>query len=283
VDEAGRRDAVRRIARAADPDRTLAALFAPRQARDDLFALYAFNVELARIAEQVTEPGLGDIRLQWWREAIERAAAGETSGHPVADAFGDVLARRALSRERIAALIDARSFDVGERVMADARTLDAYLFDTTGGLFALAAEIVGAEGENRDLVAETVGRAYGLVHVMRSLPVLAVKGRTYLAEDALLRHGTSSQEIFAGERSEGLEALLAEMRAGAREALREAEFHLFGEGLTGTGIDDAGRTAFLPLSLVEPYLGALAKVGDPLREIATINPLYRLWRLVRSR
>ena len=283
MNEAGRREAVRRIARAADPDRTLAALFAPRQARDDLFALYAFNAELARIADQVTEPGLGDIRLQWWREAIEQAAAGETSGHPVADAFGDVLARRALSRERIAALIDARSFDVGETVMADARTLDAYLFDTTGGLFALAGEIVGAQGENRDLVAETAGRAYGLVRVMRSLPTLAAKGRTYLAEDALLRHGTSSQEIFAGETSAGFEALLAEMRDSAREALREAEFHLFGEGLTGTGIDEAGRTAFLPLSLVEPYLAALAKLGDPLREIATINPLYRLWRLMRSR
>ena len=71
--EAERRDTVRRIARAGDPDRALAALFAPRDARDDLFALYAFNVELARIAEQVTKPDLGAIRLQWWREAIERA------------------------------------------------------------------------------------------------------------------------------------------------------------------------------------------------------------------
>ena len=116
----------------------------------------------------MSEPGSGAIRLQWWREAIERAASGEAAGHPVADAFGEVLARRALSRERIAGLIDARTFDVGETVMPDARTLDAYLFDTTGGLFALAAEIVGAEGEKRDLVAEAGGLAYGLVRVMRS-------------------------------------------------------------------------------------------------------------------
>ena len=102
----------------------------------------------------VSEPGLGEIRLQWWRDALERAEAGETTGHPVADAFGDVLARRNLSRERIVGLIDARSFDVGETVMPDTRTLDAYLFDTTGGLFALAADIVGAGGEKRDLVVE---------------------------------------------------------------------------------------------------------------------------------
>jgi phytoene synthase len=283
LDDAERRDAVRRIARAADPDRALAALFAPPEARADLFALYAFNGELARIADQVTEPGLGAIRLQWWREAIDHAASGETVGHPVADAFGEVLARRALSRERIAGLIDARTFDVGETVMPDARTLDAYLFDTTGGLFALAAEIVGAEGEKRDLVAEAGGRAYGLVRVMRSVPVLAAKGRTYLAADALARHGTSPQAIFAGETSEGLKALLAEMRDEARASLREARFHLFGEGMQGTGLDEAGRTAFLPLSLVEPYLAALAKVRDPLHEIVRINPLTRLWRLMRAR
>jgi len=274
---------VRRIARAADPDRALAALFAPPETRADLLALYAFNAELARIADQVTEPGLGAIRLQWWREAIEHAANGETVGHPVADAFGEVLARRALSRERIAGLIDARTFDVGETVMPDARTLDAYLFDTTGGLFALAAEIVGAEGEKRDLVAEAGGRAYGLVRVMRSVPVLAAKGRTYLAADALARHGTSPQAIFAGETSEGLKALLAEMREEARASLREARFHLFGEGMQGTGLDEAGRTAFLPLSLVEPYLAALTKVRDPLHEIVRINPLTRLWRLMRAR
>ncbi len=280
MDDPERRDAVRRIARAGDPDRALAALFAPPEARADLFALYAFNAELARIADQVTEPGLGAIRLQWWREAIEQAASGETVGHPVADAFGEVLARRALSRERIAGLIDARTFDVGETVMPDARTLDAYLFDTTGGLFALAGEIVGAEGEKRDQVAEAGGRAYGLVRVMRSVPVLAAKGRTYLAADALARAGTSPQAIFAGETSEGLKALLAEMRERARASLREARFHLFGEGMTGTGLDEAGRTAFLPLSLVEPYLAALAKVRDPLHEIVRINPLTRLWRMI---
>jgi 15-cis-phytoene synthase len=280
LDDTERRGLVRRNARAADADRAVAALFAPPDARADLFALYTFNAELTRIADQVTEPGLGAIRLQWWREAIERAASGEAVGHPVADAFGEVLARRGLSRERIARLIDARTFDVGETVMPDKRTLDAYLFDTTGGLFALAAEIVGAEGEKRDTVAEAGGRAYGLVRVMRSVPVLAAKGRTYLPAEGLARHGMTPEAIFAGETSPGLEALLAEMRDEARGALREARFHLFGEGMAGCGLDERGRTAFLPLSLVEPYLAALAKVRDPLHEIAEINPLTRLWRMI---
>ena len=274
---------VRRMARKADPDRAIATLFAPSPARDDLFALFAFNGELARIADQVSEPGLGAIRLQWWRDALARAEAGEATGHPVADAFGDVLTRCGLSRERIAGLIDARSFDIGETVMPDTRTLNAYLFDTTGGLFALAAEIVGAEGENQGVIAQAAGEAYGLVRVMRSLPVLAAKGRTYLAADALERAGTTPQEIFAGRTTPGLIALLAEMRDTAGTALEEARFNLYGEGMKGTGLDEAGRTAFLPLALVEPYLNALAKVKDPLHDIARINPVNRLWRLMRAR
>jgi phytoene synthase len=194
-----------------------------------------------------------------------------------------VLARRNLSRERIVGLIDARSFDIGETVMPDSRTFDAYLFDTTGGLFALASEIVGAEGENQGIIAQAAGRAYGLVRVMRSLPLLAAKGRTYLAVDALKAAGTTPADIFSGEAKPGLTALLAAMREESLSALEEARFHLYGEGMKGTGLDAAGQTAYLPLALVEPYLAALARVKDPLHDIARINPLYRLWRLVRAK
>ena len=283
MNERERAATVQRMARKADPDRAISAFFAPTAARQDLLALFALNGELARIADQVSEPGLGEIRLQWWRDALERAEGGETTGHPVADAFGDVLARRNLSRERIVGLIDARSFDIGETVMPDSRTLDAYLFDTTGGLFALASEIVGAEGENQGIIAQVAGRAYGLVRVMRSLPLLAAKGRTYLAADALEAVGTTPADIFSGDAKPGLTALLAAMREESRSALKEARFHLYGQGMKGTGLDEAGQTAYLPLALVEPYLAALARVKDPLHDIARINPLLRLWRLVRAK
>ncbi len=273
MDEAERAEAVRRIARDGDPDRSLAALFAPRGARADLFALYAFNVELARIAELVTEPGLGAIRLQWWREAIGRAAGGEATGHPVADAFGGTIARRNLSRDRIAALIDARSFDIETKLMPDMGSLDAYLDATAGAMFALAGQINGARGNAIEAAARLAGRAYGLTGLMRALPVHAARGLVFLPGDALQRHGTSPFEVLAGRTSAGLQSLLAELRSRAREALAEARAKI-------AGLDPSARAAFIPLSLVDPYLRALEKGGrDPLHEIADINPLYRLWRL----
>jgi len=275
--EAERGDTVRRIARSGDPDRALAALFAPREARADLLALYAFNVELARIAEQVTEPELGAIRLQWWREAIQRAANGETTGHPVADAVGALERRRALPPQRIEALIDARSFDVATKIMPDWNALETYLHDTAGALFALAAACVGVPRGAIEPAASHAGLAYGLTGLMRALPVRAGSGLLYLPADMLRRYGTSPEAVLAGNTEPGLLSLLEELRGKAKAGLDDARRHI-------AKLDRATQAAFLPLSLVEPYLAALERPGrDPLREIADINPLYRLWRMARWR
>ena len=279
--QAGERDAaVRTIARDGDPDRYASALFASGACRERLFALYAFNVELARIGEQVSEPQLGEIRLQWWRDALDRACAGETTGQPVADALGLAVRECDLSRRSLADLIDARRFDVSVRIMPDTAALDDYLAKTAGALFKLACEIGMAGGraaEPRALeqAVRTAGIAYGLTGLMRALSVHVRRGRVDIPEDGLLRHGTSPAQLLAGEGGEGLSELLADLRETARGALKSATQHL-------AELPPAAQTAFLPLALVDPYLSALQKV-DPLRQVADINPLTRFWRLATWR
>jgi phytoene synthase len=279
--QAGDRDAaVRTIARDGDLDRYVSALFAPGACREHLFALYAFNVELARIGEQVSEPQLGEIRLQWWRDALDRASSGETTGQPVADAIGFAVRECKLSRPSLAGLIDARSFDVSVKIMPDTAALDDYLANTAGALFKLAAEIGMAGGravEPRALgeAVRAAGIGYGLTGLMRALPVRVRRGRVYIPEDRLLRHGTSPAQLLAGEASEGLTELLADLRETARAALGSARQYV-------AELPPAARPTFLPLALVDPYLSALQKV-DPLHQVADINPLTRLWRLATWR
>jgi phytoene synthase len=112
---------------------------------------------------------------------------------------------------------------------------------------------------------------------MRALPVHAASGRVYLPADALYRHGTSPERVLAGTTSEGLLAVLAELRGKAKDALGEARCHV-------AQLDASAQIAFRPLCLVEPYLASLENAKrDPLREIAGINPLYRLWRMATWR
>src|ERR1700761_9302266 len=97
--------------RDADPDRYFATLFAPPAMRPHLFALYAFNADVARVAESVREPMLGAIRLEWWRESVESAFKGSPRLHDVARGLAALFAERGLPLAPFEALIAARSFN----------------------------------------------------------------------------------------------------------------------------------------------------------------------------
>ena len=277
MQERERHEIVARIVRQGDPDRYLAALFAPKAARAHLLALYGLNIELSSIAEQAREPVLGEIRLQWWRDAIHKAARGQTVGHPVADAIGETLKACPLSRSRLSALIEARAFDISVKTMPDWPSLKTYLHDTAGALFQLAAEILGGDSAELAPAARSAGLAYGLTGLMRALPNHTAQRRVDLPADLLLRHDLSPERLCAGETNAGLSLLLGGLRREARMGLNDAMRH-------AGQLSRAERTAFLPLSLVDPYLVALKTVEqDPLHRIARINPLYRLWRLATWR
>src|SRR3990170_2028933 len=100
------------LVREADRDRFLATLFAPTEHRDALFALYAFNAEIARVRELAREPMPGEIRLQWWRDTLLGATAGDAAAHPVAAALREAVVRYRLPPAMLGDLIDARGFDL---------------------------------------------------------------------------------------------------------------------------------------------------------------------------
>ncbi len=96
------------LVRAADRDRFLATLFAPPERRGALFALYAFNLEIARVREVVREPVSGEIRLQWWTDLLSGAGRGEAESHPVAAALLATVARYGLPPQRLQSIVEAR-------------------------------------------------------------------------------------------------------------------------------------------------------------------------------
>src|SRR5207302_2099716 len=101
------------LVRRHDRDRYQTALFAPAERREALFALYAFNYEIARVREIVSEPMLGQIRLQWWREVIAAVFAGEPPRrHQVVLPLTDAIREFRLSRALLEELIDSRERDL---------------------------------------------------------------------------------------------------------------------------------------------------------------------------
>ncbi|MEO1710902.1 MAG: squalene/phytoene synthase family protein, partial [Pseudomonadota bacterium] len=76
-------DAVAQSARAHEFDLYLTALLMPAAVRADAIAIAAFVGELNRVPMFVSEPLIGEIRLQWWRDALEAGVDGKQSGNPI--------------------------------------------------------------------------------------------------------------------------------------------------------------------------------------------------------
>lgn len=264
-------DEVRRL----DHDRFLSLLFAPSSKRPALVALYAFNAEIARIREAVSEPMLGQIRLQWWRETIEALEAGEARGHEVAIALSTTRTIAPLPASKLMTLIDARERDLDETPFEDMAALEAYAEATSSSLMTLAATVLAhpqldAVGKASAAI-KSAGIAYALTGLLRALPLHASQGKLYLPLDLLRAHDIDPHRIFAGEMSEGLRFAIAEIAARARVLLVKAR---------RCGADRSILPALLPASLCDRYLDIMtAPDFDPFRQSTEVPAFLRQTRL----
>ena len=266
------------LVRAADKDRFLAALFAPSEHRGALYALYAFNVEIARVREVVREPVAGEIRLQWWRDVLGGEGRGEVAAHPVAAALTATIARYRLPAERLAALIDARRFDLYDEPMATLAELEAYGRGASSNLIALAAQILdGGRAPEVGALAEHAGLAHAMAGLLWALPIHAARGQLFVPLEVLLRHGADRHDIARGQATPPVRAALAELRRCARGHLAQAR----------QSMETAPPTvmpALLPVALVGPTLTRMERSDfDPFApvEIAPWRRQWLIWRAAR--
>ena len=146
----------------ADPDRMRAARLAEPDVRDRLFALYAFHAELAKIPELVSEPLIGQIRYQWWRDCVEEIyAGGPVRQHEVSTPLVALVAQTGLSRFHLDRIIDGRERDLDPRPFADLREATDYADATSGALMGTALAVVG------EAAVPEAGHAWGLTGLAR--------------------------------------------------------------------------------------------------------------------
>ena len=259
-------------------DQWLASLFAPADKRPHLHVLHAFCHEIERIGDIVRDPMPGEIRLQWWRDAV--SAGGETGGqgHPVADALRETMQRFKLPLQPFLDLIDAHNFDLYCDPMPDTATLEGYCGECFSAPLWLAALVraEGAEAGGAD-AAGHAGVTLGLTHILRRFAWDASRGRVYVPGDILARHGVNAADCLSRETRPALLAALADARALARGHLAKARTHL-------TSAPIAPRSAYLALALVEPTLRLTEKPGyDPFRTPLDLPQWRRQWALWRGK
>lgn len=256
-------DTIAQLVRRHDPDRYFSALFAPADLRPHLLTLYAFNHEIARVAETVRQPFMGEIRLEWWRETLQGARDGMPRNHVVARALAELLAAHQLPSGLFDALFDARRFDSSEETFSDWTALESYCDATSGNLMRLAACLLGGDG---DSLAREAGVAYAMAGLIRAMPFHAARHKVYLPQDLLAAVGLSPEQIMTGNFGVKVKA------AVSQTALKAREHWLAARRMT---VPRALLPAFLPVVLVPLYLKrSLRKGFDPLRHGADV-PQHR--------
>jgi 15-cis-phytoene synthase len=259
------------LVRTSDRDRYIATLFAPAERRDALYALYAFNAEIARVRDVVREPLPGEIRLQWWTDVLNGERDGEASANPVAAALLDIIQRHQLETMLLTTLIDARRFDLYDEPMEELGKLEVYAHETSSALITLAAQIL--TGSKLEIAAKAAGTAQAFTAIQQSFPLYARRKQLFVPAELLARYGVEPYDIFAGRSSAGLNAAFAELRTIARRHLREAQQCL-------TALPSEALAAFLPLALVGPSLRLLDRRDAFVP--AEISPWRRQWLIWRA-
>ncbi|KAF0119320.1 MAG: phytoene synthase [Rhodospirillaceae bacterium] len=207
-----------------DRDRFVTALFAPPDRREDLFALYAFAVTLARVGETSTEPLAGHIRLQWWRETL--AGDGpDARGNPLAEAVRHAVRRHGLARADLLALIDATAAVLDPLPIADTTALLAHAAAvawpmTRLGLGLLGKDILLASPAAERVIQVTTAGVLG--GILRATPRHLARGRILMPIDRLRTAGVVPERLLAGERSPGVATVAAEIAAVAMTVLPPA-------------------------------------------------------------
>ena len=262
------------LVRSHDRPRYYATLFAPAARRADLFALYGFAAEIARIPDLVSEPGLGEIRLKWWQEALASAAyAPGTGDTPAIRALSGAISDHALPLAAFEAMLEASAFTLYADPPATLTDLEGRLGETESALFQLAALIMGADAPASADAAGHAGVAYGLARRLAVFASERARGRTMLPAELLTGAGLSPDDIYAQPPPAALGGPVATLVEVARGHLAQAGKHL-------AALPAELRPVFLPLAVARPLLERAERLGPAISQkdagLSDIESLIRV-------
>lgn len=198
-------EACAELVKSSDPDRYAVTVFAAEDVQRILWPLYAFNVEVSRAPWVTQEPMIAEIRLQWWRDALEEIREGNpVRNHEVTQPLAAILdAEGAMSLDK---LVDARKWDIYSDPFASRADFDSYIDATYGNLIWTAARLIAPEADQK--IIRDFAYASGVAAMLRASPALKACHKNPLPEDTAEAFGqlaadarSSLEEVASARRS----------------------------------------------------------------------------------
>jgi phytoene synthase len=248
-----------------------AFLFLPPPRRAAITAFYAFCREVDDVVDEVSDPGVAQTKLAWWRAEVERAVTGQPS-HPALLALQPHMAVYGITAQHLLAVIEGCEMDLQQTRYLDDAGLRRYCHLVAGVVGEVAARIFGQTQEATTRYAHTLGLAFQLTNIIRDVGEDALRGRIYLPINELQRFDVKAHEVLQRVDSERFQAL---MRFQAERA-----HALYDEALAL--LPDADRRAQKPgLMMASIYRTLLREIERDgfkvLHQRVSLTPLRKLW------
>jgi phytoene synthase len=251
-------------------------VFLPPDMRRGITALYAFCREVDDVADECRDPDVARIKLAWWQQEMARLYAGQAQ-HPVTLALAPFVAPAALPQPLFLEIIDGMRMDLDQAQYTDLPALLRYCYHAASTVGLLSARLFGCTQAGTLAYAHDLGLAFQLTNIIRDVREDAQRGRIYLPQDWLARHGVNPAALAGQTTPPALQALLAELADVAEQHYQSALAKL-------PPADRWAQRAGLIMAAIYHRLLETMRAGHfrVLEHRPRLHPLHKLWLAWRT-
>jgi len=263
------------LVRKNDYENFLCTLLLSNNLRSSAFAIRAFNTEIALVEDQVKDEKIGLMRLKFWEDTLNNIYNNKPPKNPTSLELHRILQNTKLSKHYFKRLIEARFNKLNNSIFVDLDSLEKYAENTVSSIYYLILEAQGTKDVHTDHFASHLGKAHGIVTLIRSVPYNAQRRKIILPQDILMKHNISSESIFQGKSSKELKDVIFDVSSRAKQHLDKALS-------MKNQIKKESRVIFLSSTIIESYLEKLRRAdfdifNSNLHKRNNLLPLQLYW------
>ncbi|AIL65007.1 squalene synthase HpnD [Rickettsiales bacterium Ac37b] len=195
-----------------DNDRYLCSLFTPSsQMREQLFIIYAFNIELNFIKHRVNDEMLAMIRLEWWRETIEDIYLNKIREHPIVKPLAEVINQLSLDKEILINRINAEEYSLGINSLRTMDNLYQYIEFSSLPIFKISLDILGNTNHKIKNIIKDLAIVWSIIDIIKSIKPHMLAKNILIPEEVMNKHGIAQYMILEPIYKENVKTLIAEL------------------------------------------------------------------------
>ncbi|OAD56659.1 NADH dehydrogenase (ubiquinone) complex I, assembly factor 6 [Eufriesea mexicana] len=243
------------------------------------FVIRAFNVEIAQVKDQVRDYKIGEMRLKFWTDALNNTYKGNPPKSPVMLELHKILQKHSLSKHYFKRLIDIRFNTLRDYAFNDINAIENYAEYSNSSIYYLLLQAHGITDINADHAASHMGKAHGIVNLIRSIPYNIRKRTNMLPQDILMKYNISTEAILQGQSSKDFQNVIFDIASCGK-------LHLDAAISFKRNVTKEANLIFLPIVCIQRYLNELMKAdfdifNAKLQKRDNLLPLYLYWKSFR--